>query len=172
MGFQHWILTEDINVTVTSSSDSHRELLVERVFGPGAVLLTVEEDGIIRANGQDIDLGDDATAYWGIFDHVMDSHPTEKAGDDMANWPPVGFTCDMGAPDPASEAVSPYTRSAVRNAVAAILGATDDCWKPQDAENVIVNADGTWCSPGTFDSIYGGWVLKYNTVIVAVNTED
>lgn len=171
MGFQHWILTEDINITVVNNEDDQPELLVERVFGPGAVLLKMRSVGRILSNGQDIDLGDDTPAYWGIFDHVMDSHPTEKAGDDMANWPPVGFTCEMSA-DPATGTVPSANRSAVRAVVSAILSATDDCWKPQDAENVIVNVDGTWCSPGTFDSIYGTWQKKYSTMIVAVNTED
>ena len=170
MDFQQWILTEDIRITVTSNAIDDSELLVERVFGPGAVLLNSGYGGGITANGQDTDLGDDFMAYCGIFDHVMDSHPTENPEDDMAEWPPIGFTCEMQNEYHGDEAI-PEERSAVRAAVSAIMAASIPEWRPRDAENIIVNADGTWCSPGTFDSTRGTWELSYGQMIVKVDAE-
>src|SRR6202034_2843501 len=89
--FQDWILTEDIDVLVTTTEP---ELLVSRVFGPGAVLLRMNSEGIITANGQSVDLGDDASGYWGIFDHVTQAANNQYKG---CLAPPVGFHCEMPA---------------------------------------------------------------------------
>lgn len=92
-----WVLTEEIQVTVTSSfagdgghADDHLELRVERPGTIDAYLLRTNSEGEISIDGSSYaDLGDDAPAYWGIFDAVE-----EKANEGDGKWvvPPVGFS--------------------------------------------------------------------------------
>jgi hypothetical protein len=154
MAIHQWILTEDIDIMVLHSEGDQRELLIDRVFGPGATVLKVTASGEITVNGLRKDLGDDAPAYRGIFDYVIDST--------NGPWPEDGFTCRM---------CGSLTRRAVRSAVSVLLSA-DDSWTPRDADNIIVNTDGTWCSPGTFASIYGSWELGRTQMRIAVYPTD
>jgi len=157
--FEDWILTEDIDILVTTTEP---ELLVTRVFGPGAVLLRMNSEMIISANGEIVDFGDDGPGYWGIFDHVIEAASVE-------NGLKVGFHCEM-TEDP-ENGVGFYTRQAVRSAASALMS-VDDLWQPRDADNITVNADGTWCSPGTFDSIYGSWIINEGRMFVDINQDE
>jgi hypothetical protein len=104
MEFQDWILTEPIEITVTSTDPGtedndkvHTELLIERVLGPGAVLLRINWNGELSANGKYVNLGDDSR-YWSIFEHVDELGHTEI---DVWRPAPVGFHCEMTV-DPSS----------------------------------------------------------------------
>lgn len=99
MEFREWILTEPIDVTVTSTDPGtednaqvHTELLVKRVLGPGAVLLRVNWNGELSANGQYFSAGDDFPRYCGIFDEVDELGHTEI---DVYRPAPVGFHCEL-----------------------------------------------------------------------------
>lgn len=100
MEFRSWILTEKIDITVTSSfagdgghPDDHLALAVRRVDGPEMVLMRQECLGDIEINGVYEDLGDDFMRYVGIFDYVE-----EQFNKNTAEWmvPEPGFTCEMG----------------------------------------------------------------------------
>lgn len=80
MEIEEWVLTEAIDVIVTSEfdggeghQDDHLELLVYRVAGPGAYLLRINWAGEISVNGEPCDLGDNFPAYVGIFDAMSES---------------------------------------------------------------------------------------------------
>lgn len=43
----------------------------------------------------------------------------------------------------------------IRTAVALVLGDNNEHWEQDDTDNIIVEANGRWVSPGTFGSDYG-----------------
>jgi hypothetical protein len=183
MDFQNWILAEDIEITVTSGRaeddddrEQHMELLVARVFGPGAVLLALESDGDIYSNGQYVDFGDDGPAYWGIFDHVKKALDVEHPG-----WHnPLGFACEM--PGRTDESVSFRLSNTIRAAAAALLApvfndsmrdlGSDSVWSSDWTDKILVYEDGTWCSPGTFDSTNGTWAMQDRMLVVVINPDN
>lgn len=63
-----WVLNEKTRTTVLAVSEERTDLLIERLHGPGACVLSVIADGRMLTNGQDVDVSDDFPAYLGYFD--------------------------------------------------------------------------------------------------------
>jgi len=63
-----WVLNEKTRATVLDFSEGRTDILIERLQGPGACVLSITADGRMLTNNQDVDVSDDFPAYLGYFD--------------------------------------------------------------------------------------------------------
>lgn len=60
----------------------------------------------------------------------------------------------------------------LRAAIARVLAASDECWKPSDADQIWIEPQGRWVSPQSFDgSVYGSWTMKYGEITITVDAD-
>jgi hypothetical protein len=166
---ENWLWTETVKATVTSSIDSkgedssdHTEMFVERIVGRGVYVLRCDWDGAITVNGQYIQEVNDSDPIRNMFYRVeVTAHDQGKTvGDNQA--PLAGFICEL----------LPY-KTVVREAIGAKLALLDDLWRTTDTDNIIVEDNGTWLSPQSFDgSLTGTWRMLGNDVTITINSDN
>lgn len=75
-----WVLNEKVKATVLAYAEDYTDLLIERLQGPGAAVLSIQSDGRILTNGTDVDLGDNFPSYLGLFDQFANIGENVKVG--------------------------------------------------------------------------------------------
>lgn len=78
-----WVLYENVKATVLDVSEGRTDLLIERLYGPGAAVLSITADGRMLTNNVDIDVSDDFPAYLGLFDQFAEMGENVKIGDSV-----------------------------------------------------------------------------------------
>lgn len=78
-----WVLNEKVKATVLEYAEDYTDLLIERLHGPGAYVLSVQSDGRMLVNNTNVDLGEDFPAYLGLFDQFGEMGENVKVGDSV-----------------------------------------------------------------------------------------